>query len=88
MQTYTQTPLCAFCAAIRANFGGAFRRQEVRLGTAILALLALACRYYQALQKLNLVTSLRRPKHLSLGLIYIFMVVFAFQSRLERILLQ
>ena len=39
---------------------------------------ALGCCFYQAAQKLSLVTSLRRPKNLTLGLIYFFMVFSAF----------
>ena len=49
-------------------------RARSRFGTPKPALLALACRHGQSAQKLNFVTSLRRPKHLRRGLTYVFMV--------------
>ena len=76
-KAWTRTPVRALRSFAR---GSRLRCSKARsaFGTADPALLALACCHYQTFQKLSLVTSRKRPKHLRLGLVYFFMVMPTF----------
>jgi hypothetical protein len=65
---------CAFLRSCARELQRLFPTARSRFGPAKLALLALACPHCRSVQKLNLVTSLKRPKHLRRGLTYFFMV--------------
>jgi hypothetical protein len=61
------------------RFRCAFRRQGVGSGQ----INQPPCSRPKSVQKLNLVTSLRRPKHLNFGLMYFFMFDSPFRFRLD-----